>query len=213
MRRALLALPVLFAVLLGATSPASAKGPTEAVITGPGIDEPIDLRADLHDATFWSVTEDLGYFAVVGPGFSPRPSLARPTGELGPRYELAWQVMTGPATSTLDVTLVLYPWAEGGGRIFVPAGQEPMMGGVTEATWYDLPTSVLPLLETVGFPDRATAFAAVEPPAVGPPAHLVASTGGTDGVSWLVPLAALLALVGGGAWLLVHRRRLTVVSA
>jgi hypothetical protein len=207
MRRTLLALSVLLAVLLGAASPAAAKGPTEATITGPGIDEPIDIRADLSDTTFWSITEDLGYYAVVGAGGNR--AVERPTGDLGPAYRLHW---SGPSSvvTDFDLTVVLHPWAEGGGRIFVPARQQPIVGGPTEATWYPMPLRVLPTLERAGFPDRATAFAAIEPPAETLRAEPVVASSGGDGVPAALPVALVAVVLGGLAWVLHRLLRPTV---
>jgi hypothetical protein len=210
MRRALLALSLLVVLVLGTAAPAAAKGPTEAVLTGPGIDEPIDIRADLSDSTFWAITEDLGYFAVVGDGRENR-AVERPTGDLGPAYELQWR---GPSSTVtdFDLTVVLHPWAEGGGRIFVPAGQEPIVGGVTEATWYAMPMRALPTLERAGFPDRATAFAAIAPPETVRTEPVVASSGG-EGVPAALPVALVVLVLGGLAWALHRLLRPTVAAA
>jgi hypothetical protein len=202
MRRLLTALLISGAVLALA-APASAKGPQEAILDGEGIAAPIDLRRSLDDETFWSLTDDLGYFAAIGT-FPARPFV--PEGDLGPMLTLTWLGPSSP-TEDFDVTVELYPWAEDGGRIHVPSGQRTITGRPTVDSWRALPARVLPVLHDAGMPSRATLLAASAPDkttTVVPAVSLVADE--PAGPPWALFLSLTAAVAGMGAVALLLRR-------
>jgi hypothetical protein len=181
--------------------PASAKGIQSATITGPGLDHPIDVSppdgngGNLAALTaFWQVIPD-----------QPEPPTLKeqaPTGKVGPRYTVTWQLMTGP-NETTAIRQDLYPLAEGGPLVHTAAGQ-PIFDGTTIGGWYEAPIALRDRLGVLGVPPASAASPAksstATPPAVGAqsggdppwPAVIIGATG-----------AMALASVGG----VVARRR------
>jgi hypothetical protein len=92
---------------------ASAKGPSVAQISGPGLSSPITItgngEGDMSSDLGVLVTES-GFFAEVFGQYPSQLIRARPA-NLGPRYTVVYTV-PGPETSTL--TQELYPYAADG---------------------------------------------------------------------------------------------------
>ena len=113
---------VLFAAAFLAPA-AFAKGPSEASISGPGLDKTIVL-AGIGDSS--DLTQDTGFFPAVF-GQSPDPMLpGRPSGELGPEFTIRYVVPGGNSTS-FRLTQELYPYAAGGALTYMKPGQ-PIFG-------------------------------------------------------------------------------------
>ena len=125
---------VLPALLLPAA--ASAKGPTEATITGPG------LASALHFAGPEGGEHALSQLVMAGGFFpqvfgqSPNPILAsRPKGDLGPRYDVTY-TLPGPESATDTVKQELYPFATGGAVTFMQPDQRFWDNQRTRGGWY-----------------------------------------------------------------------------
>ena len=148
---------------LAMAGPASAKGIQSATITGPGLDHPIDIEVGrLPDLTaFWQVM----------PGQPEPPTLMEraPTGRVGPRYTVTWQLMTD-ADETTAIRQDLYPLAEGGPLVHTAAGQ-PIFDGTTIGGWYQAPIALRDRLHALGVPPASAASPAkssrATPPAAG----------------------------------------------
>ena len=81
---------------------ALAKGPSEAVVTGPGTDDDGIVIAGLGDES--GLTGQSGFFPATF-GQSPDPMLASaPEGDLGPKYRIVYTV---PGPSGSDDTIVV----------------------------------------------------------------------------------------------------------
>jgi hypothetical protein len=107
------------ALALPATSPA--KGPSEAKITGPGLDKAIvitgseDVGSPLMD-----FAEAAGFFPEA---FGQEPSVTtstRPKSELGPKYEVVYTV---PGNDGRSLKQDLYPYASPYGMTHMTRGQ------------------------------------------------------------------------------------------
>jgi hypothetical protein len=138
--------------LLGLTSSVGAKGPESATVTGPGIEEPIELldvargldpsgeleRQLMHQTGLWSA-----------PTFESRQP---PTGELGPAYTLTW-INSGPPGRSVESRTIrqeLYPDADGGSVIHTPP-QAGLEGWGPEVTgWFDAPNTLWDTLAQLG---------------------------------------------------------------
>jgi hypothetical protein len=112
-RFALTALAALL-VLACVPSPALAKGPSEATITGPGLDAAITVGpgepgAEMAPgAPVMELAEAAGFFPA---SFGPEPLQGEPpAGELGPRYTIEY-VVPGPYNESDRVVQRLYPYA------------------------------------------------------------------------------------------------------
>jgi hypothetical protein len=120
-RRALLATVAAIAATVVVVPAAAAKGAVAGrVASGPGISAPIvieDRRVvlDLAQATRF-------YWGVWRTSETTPDRIDAPRGDLGPRYVLEYDLMTGP-NETMPIRQHLYPYAGGGPVAFVPAGQ------------------------------------------------------------------------------------------
>src|SRR5215210_2301367 len=121
-------------------APALAKGPAEATIDGPGLKGGgIHLKGGGGDPTagtpLGDLTESGGFFPAAY-GQQPDPMLrSRPTGDLGPKYEVEYRV-PGPNGDTATLRQDLYPYAAEGPVTYMQPGQEFFDGMKTHGGWY-----------------------------------------------------------------------------
>jgi hypothetical protein len=129
---------------------ASAKGPTEATISGPGFNKTIDVLGDgSGPGAGGDLTEESGFFPGAY-GQSPDPMRhRRPAGSLGPRYTIVWKVPAGEGV-TSRIRQDLYPYARGGAVTYMKPGQ-PIFGMTTPGGWYANPELKRTLI-SVGLP-------------------------------------------------------------
>jgi hypothetical protein len=181
------------------TSSASAKGPIEASVDGPGLDDPItfggwDAEAPLaNGAPLMDFAEAAGFFPAVFPR-QPDPMLdRRPNGDLGPRYVVDYRV-PGPNGEEWSILQDLYPYAKPNPVTYMAPGQ-PVYHTETRGGWFvaispAAPSLLLQLTEA-GLPQN-------------PP------TGG-DGspFPWMIvgSLVTVVAVLAGGALAIVLTRR------
>jgi hypothetical protein len=155
---------------------ATAKGPSEAKIEGPGISK-IELKGDGETPTsaLGEFAQSTGFFATMF-GQSPDPRLHAKPSHLGPKFTVTYTV-PGPENTRDTIHQDLYPYAGGGPVTYMKPGQlffgrEHAVGG-----WYQSTSSLKTLLVAHGLPARATAIK----PASGFPATAVAIAGGVVG--------------------------------
>ena len=112
---------------------ASAKGPSEATISGPGFSKTIDVLNDGSGGTpGGDLTQQSGFFPAAF-GQSPDPMLHSRPAHLGPRYTIVWKVPGGAAN--LRVRQDIYPYARGGSVTYMKPGQ-PIFDMTTRGGWY-----------------------------------------------------------------------------
>lgn len=191
--------------------PAQAKGPGEhdevegsAFLTGPGLDEPIEIGGQLrlYDS---AGQDDLGVL-FAGAGLRPYDltldgwfDLPPDRSTLGPRYEITFTFadadMSGPIVQ--DV----YPYAEGGRPWFFthPGQYSPMFGNrPVPSAWWTAPASIVALLGRHGLPSTPPV---VVPAAPAPASHPLPGPGfelWVLGVALTGLLGLLLAGVAAG---------------
>ncbi|MDQ5821372.1 MAG: hypothetical protein M3540_08030, partial [Actinomycetota bacterium] len=131
---------------------------------------------------------DLGQYAGFFPavfGQSPDPMLARaPTGDLGPRYRIVWDVPGPEGMSTIRQDV--YPYAKPTPVTFMKSGQVFWDGQRTRGGWYVGGADLHSSLVAAGLPENAP------------------GGGGFDWSRWLVAALAVAAL--GFAFVLLTRR-------
>ncbi|MGH8986210.1 MAG: hypothetical protein ACRDY6_20390 [Acidimicrobiia bacterium] len=147
-------LRILVAALLGTAValvpvPASAKGPTEVEITGPGLEKPIHLQGagDSRNPA-GALTELTGVWLPFTHSGRSAFAAAPPQGDLGPRYVATF-------STDFDDTMLrqeLYPFAEGGPVVYAASGQalhgtETRYGG-----WRRADPALTDVLVSVGVP-------------------------------------------------------------
>ena len=144
---------VLVLAALAVPAAASAKGPSEGSISGPGFSKVVKV---LYDGGGGSPGDNLaqesGFFPAAF-GQSPDPMLHRkPAGPLGPRYTIAWKV-PGGGGETFRFRQDVYPYARGGAVSFTKPGQ-PIFGASARGGWYRGP-ALKRTLVALGLPRSA----------------------------------------------------------
>ncbi len=185
------------AMVLLTSGGAAAKGPSQAVIEGPGLTSPITVGdpgpTSVGAQQLGDLIQRSGLFTQLWCTRCGGRLRERPSGELGPRYVVTYTMgdPTDAAAST-EVTQDLYPFASPQPVTFMSRGQ-PFWGTQrTVGGWFVGHPGLRHLLREIGLPAPATA-ATVQP---------VPTDGGRTldvphetGRSILVPtLAILLAL-------------------
>ena len=157
MRRPLLVAAALAAILaLPAT--ASAKGPSGAKITGPGLDHAITIdgygEGDSSSPLGILVTE-AGFFPQAFQQSPSSTTRTRPAGRLGPRYSVTYTVPGPNGDSTLRQDL--YPYAANGPASFMQPGQKFWDTQLTPGGWYRGTFVLKNMLVKAGLPAKAPA--------------------------------------------------------
>jgi hypothetical protein len=153
-----LALTVL--VCLALPSTALSKGPTKAIIAGPGMPAIRISGAEGNSTPFWHFVEAAGFFeAAWGPAQLPQTP---PDGELGPRYTITWTV---PSSSRLHQQL--YPYAKPYPVTYMPRRQR-IYGNAVEGGWFSGGRKLERALLRIGVPARPRVVSST--PSTSPPA-------------------------------------------
>jgi hypothetical protein len=140
---------------------ASAKGPSLARITGPGLTATVTINGDGEGGTATALgllVNETGFFPQTF-GQSPDPLLREQPAarQLGARYTVTY-IVPGPSTSVLRQDL--YPYAAGGALSYMEPGQQ-IWDQKTHGGWYraGISSELRQMLVNAGLP--ATAPAAV----------------------------------------------------
>jgi len=151
MTRLTLAAAALAALAL--PTAASAKGPTEGSISGPGFSKVVKVLYDGGGGSAGdNLTQESGFFPAAF-GQSPDPMLhVKPAGPLGPRYTIAWKV-PGGGGKTFRFRQDVYPYARGGAVTYTQPGQ-PIFGASARGGWYRDP-ELKRTLVSLGLPASA----------------------------------------------------------
>ena len=202
-RRIAAALSLGAVVAVVVSGPAEAKGPSQAVIEGPGIEQPILLRAPGSD----TIGLDLGAL-IMSSGFFPeicRPCDERlhrqPETDLGPRYEVTY-VMSGARRDR--VTQYVYPFARPHPVTYMPDGQA-VWGHRTAGGWFVANNTLRRGLLRLGVPEPATPIPWTDPVAHHPTVTEIS-----------IAALAVLIVLAAALWLLVprlHDRRRTAAPS
>jgi hypothetical protein len=202
-------------------SPAFAKGPSQARITGPGLVRAVLVSGNGEPGEqggLASLAGQTGLFTVMfGADASAGLAGAAPTrlhapppkASLGPRYALVYTVpgvTPRPGQQFGRVRQDLYPRAAGGPVIYTPPGQQGFGGPLTVTGWLRGSPQLTRTLAQLGVPPPGTR--AGQPARHTAAAHPAAAhQAGARTPGWIIALAVALvaaALAGTGLWL---RRR------
>ena len=190
-------------------TPAFAKGPTQARITGPGLIHPIVLSGAGEagqPGRLAALAEQTNFFtALFGAGGTlPAPIRLRtppPKASLGPRYTVIYTVpgvTPQPGEQFGRIRQDLYPRAAGGPIIYTLPGQRGFGQPLLVTGWLRGSRQLIRTLAELGVPRT-------RPPAAAQPAP--SHQAGPRTLAWLIASAAAIAaaaLGGGALWL---RRR------
>jgi hypothetical protein len=215
-------------------TPAFAKGPSQASITGPGLGRAVVVSGNGEpgeQGRLANLAEQTGLFTVMfGAGASisgPAPARLHsppPTASLGPRYTLVYTVPGVPPRPGQQFGRVrqdLYPRAPGGPLIYTPPGQQGFGGPLTVTGWLRGRPQLIRTLAGAGVPPAAGTqaaqptrrTAAAQPTRRAAAAHPAAAhRAGARIPGWIIAPAAVVvaAALAGALWL--RRRRPAVLD-
>lgn len=213
-----LAAGMSIAAAMTLATPALAKGPSQARITGPGLARAIVVSGNGEpgeQGRLASLAGQTGLFTVMfGAGISgPAPArlhLPPPRASLGPRYTVVYTVpgvTPRPGQEFGRVRQDLYPRAAGGPVIYTPPGQQGFGGRLTVTGWLRGRPQLTRTLAQLGVPSSPGIPAAQQGrhTAAAHPAAAQQAAAGIPG--WIIAPAAVIAaaaLAGTALWL---RRR------
>jgi hypothetical protein len=217
---AALAAGMSIAAAMTLATPAFAKGPSQASITGPGLGRAVVVSGNGEpgeQGRLANLAEQTGLFTVmfgVGASISgPAPARLHsppPKASLGPRYTLVYTVpgvTPRPGQQFGRVRQELYPRAAGGPLIYTPPGQQGFGGPLTVTGWLTGNPQLTRTLAQLGVPPAAGTRAA-QPTRLATAHPAAAHQAGARTSGWIIAPAALIvaaALAGTALWL--RRRR------
>jgi len=222
---AALAAGMSIAAAMTLATPAFAKGPSQASITGPGLRRAVVVSGNGEpgeQGRLANLAEQTGLFTVMfGAGASisgPAPARLHtppPTASLGPRYTLVYTVpgvTPRPGQQFGQVRQDLYPRAAGGPLIYTPPGQQGFGGPLTVTGWLRGRPQLTRTLAQAGVPPAAGTQAAQ--PTRHAAAHPAAAhRAGARTPGWIIaPVAVVVAAALGGTALWLRRRRPAVLD-
>lgn len=165
MRRLLLLATAGTVAALAVAAAASAKGPSTASLTGPGLDRALPVNGEGeggYGTPLGSLVQLGGYFLQVFGG-SPNPTTrTRPAGDLGPRYRVVYRV-PGPNGGSSTLVQDVYPYAKPTPVTHMRAGQRFWGGTRTKGGWFVSEAGLKRTLVQAGLPKSPP----VTPPASG----------------------------------------------
>ena len=231
-----LAAGLSIAAAMTLATPAFAKGPSQARITGPGLVRAIVVSGagePGQQGRLASLAEQTGLFAVMfGAGADaggPDPAGLRtppPKASLGPGYLVVYTVpgvIPRPGQQVGQVRQDVYPRAAGGPVIYTPAGQHGFGGPLTITGWLRGRPELASTLAQLGVPPppgtgvaqqasqpAAAHSAAAHPGAVHPAAVHPAAVHRADSQipGWIIaPAAVIVAVALAGTAFWLRRRK------
>ena len=197
MQRVLVRATVVFTLCVASTFwfalPATAKGPSQGIITGPGLAGPIRLRepgARPIGADLARVVNLSGFFVGAWGDHDQHRLAQRPVGYLGPRYTITYSMGLSDRDSDKIVQYV-YPFAEPVPITHMPPKQTYWDNYETVGAWYAARIGLRKTLIGLGLP---APIAALRSAGTGTATALVAPHEGSIPTGFLAAsLAAVLA--------------------
>jgi hypothetical protein len=157
MRRPMLFVAALTALLLFPAA-ATAKGPSAATISGPGLSHAITIagfgEGDSTSPLGILVTET-GFFPQAFEQTPSSTTRSRPADRLGPRYDVKYTVPGPNGDSTLRQAL--YPYAVNGPASYMTPGQKLWGTQSVPGGWYRGTDTLKGMLVKAGLPAKAPA--------------------------------------------------------
>ena len=205
-----LAAGLSIAAAITSATPALAKGPSQARITGPGLAHAIVVSGNGEPGQpgmLDTLSQQTWLFAVMfGPNVPVPPQLRTPpAASLGPRYTVIYTVpglFLLPGKQFGQIRQDLYPRATGGPLVYTPPRQPG--GPVPFSGWFRAGRRLPSILAKLGVRPRPGTQAALRTrlPAAAHPA--AARQAGSQTLPWLIGSTAAIAaaaLAGAALWL------------
>jgi hypothetical protein len=191
MRRPMLLAAALTALLLFPAT-ATAKGPSAATVSGPGLPHAVTIDGygeGENTSPLGILVNETGFFAQAFQQTPVATTRARPADRLGPRYDVKYTVPGPNGDSTLRQSL--YPYAVNGPASYMTPGQKLWGTQSVPGGWYRGTAALKGMLMKEGLPAKAPA----KRPSSGPVVAVAAGAG--------------VAFAAGALALLYRRRRTT----
>jgi hypothetical protein len=204
------------AAVMTLATPALAKGPSQARISGPGLPRAVVVSGTGEpgmQTTLARLAAQTGLFTVLfGPG-GPKPAPARlhtppPVSSRGPRYTVIFTVpgVTPQAGEQFGmIRLDVYPLAVGGPLIYTPPGQAGFGRPLQVSGWLQGGPQLASTLGKLGVPPPVSAARRTHVPVTAHPAAAHQAGQATSG--WLIGSAVALAAAALATGALRRRRR------
>jgi len=216
-----LAAGMSIAAAITLATPAQAKGPSQARITGPGLARAIVVSGagePGQQGTLAVLAGQTGLFTVLFGADASVPSQTPtrlrsqpPKAPLGPRYTVIYTVpgvTPQPGEQFGRIHQDLYPGAAGGPIIYTPPGQDGFGQPLQVTGWLRASPQLTRTLAQLGVPSRSGTRSAPQtrPPAAARP--VAAHQAGSPALAWLIASAAAIAAaaLAGTGLLLRHRK-------
>ena len=221
-----LAAGISIAAAITLATPAAAKGPSQARISGPGLVHAIVVSGEGEpgqQGSLVTLAGQTGLFSVLFGPDAGLPTTQTPThlpvpppkASLGPRYTVIYTVpgVTPPPGEEFgQVRQDLYPGAAGGPVIYTPPSQDGFGQPLQDTGWLRAGPQLTSTLAQLGVRPRPSPQAA-PPTRLAPAAHpALAHQAGSRSIAWLivsVVAIAVAALAGTALWLR-HRKPATM---
>jgi hypothetical protein len=147
--RIVIAATLSLAAFGGPRASVDAKGPTEVVVSGDGIDGVTVVQATDRPARWWPLVEAMRFFEFDA---ASETGGVAPVSDLGTRIRLTWIVVGGGVDGeTSRLSQDLYPFAPGGPRLYTSV-ERTLYGHSFAAGWRRVDSKVVALLRRFGVP-------------------------------------------------------------
>ena len=212
---------MITAAAITLATPALAKGPSQASITGPGLVHAIALSGNGEpglQSPLATLAGQTGLFTVLfgaDSGVTPQTPVLRtppPRASLGPRYTVIYTVPglpPQPGRQYGQIRQDLYPYAAGGPVTYTPPGQDGFGRPLAFTGWLRADPGLTRTLAQLGVPPRPRTQAVPRPSPRA--AHAAAARqAGSRSLAWLIALALALAaaaLAGVALWRHHHQQQ------
>lgn len=217
-----LAAGMSIAATITLATPALAKGPSQARITGPGLAHAIIVSGrgepGLTGRLSTLVEQTILFTVLFGinatvPGQPPARQRTPPQQALlGPRYTIIYTVpgvIPRPGAQDGQIRQDLYPRAAGGPLVYTPPGQEGFGGPLAFTGWLQASPGLPRTLAQLGVPPPPGTRAASQ---TRRPAATHPMAAGSQPLPWLIASAVVIAAaaLAGTVLLMRHRRSVTL---
>jgi hypothetical protein len=143
--------------VLALAAPALGKGPSRAMLSGPGLESAIAVSGEGEGGTgtpLGALVDSGGFFAQVFGETPARTTQRAPSGTRGARYTVVYTV-PGPNGVQSRLVQHVYPYAKPAPLTYMQASQRFWDGRRTHGGWYRSTPALTKLLVRLGVPSRA----------------------------------------------------------
>jgi hypothetical protein len=193
-RRSIVVLGTVVGALMAGPA-AQAKGPSQGVLSGPGLPAPVSLGDPGSESIGQNLADMIEQSGFFSEAFGGKARGHKPSGELGPRYTVTYTM--GDIKPVSTITQSVYPFADAGPATSMEEGQAYWGNQRTPGGWFRAKGRFKALLIDLGVPR----------PVVHTPVAASAGGGATGSPFGWMSAALLAAIVAGGAFLLLRRAR------